>query len=153
MGDQFFYIFIFMLLEPDLAVITHKTFNILYLYILTLMNKVVILTDNPKRDLMGNLLLSLELLKKKNIKVFLTPFNLTEKEILNIEPDIIIFNYLRFQNSKLILLAIKKKIKVVVLDTEVHLKTIKILLIPYITKKIMIKIYCIYAGVSFMKVI
>ena len=28
------------------------------------MNKVVILTDNPKRDLMGNLLLSLELLKK-----------------------------------------------------------------------------------------
>ena len=82
------------------------------------MNKVVILTDNPKRDLMGNLLLSLELLKKKNIKVFLTPFNLTEKEILNIEPDIIIFNYLRFQNSKLILLAIKKKIKVVVLDTE-----------------------------------
>ena len=81
------------------------------------MNKVVILTDNPKRDLMGNLLLSLELLKK-NIKVFLTPFNLTEKEILNIEPDIIIFNYLRFQNSKLILLAIKKKIKVVVLDTE-----------------------------------
>ena len=54
-----------MLLEPDLAVITHKTFNILYLYILTLMNKVVILTDNPKRDLMGNLLLSLELLKKK----------------------------------------------------------------------------------------
>ena len=104
-----------MLLEPDLAVITHKTFNILYLYILTLMNKVVILTDNPKRDLMGNLLLSLELLKK--ILRFLTPFNLTEKEILNIEPDIIIFNYLRFQNSKLILLAIKKN-KVVVLDTE-----------------------------------
>ena len=29
------------------------------------MNKVVILTDNPKRDLLGNLLLSLELLKKK----------------------------------------------------------------------------------------
>lgn len=82
------------------------------------MNKIVILTDNPKRDLLGNLLLSLELLKKKNIKVFLTPFNLTEKEILNIEPNIIIFNYLRFQNSKLILLAIEKKIKVVILDTE-----------------------------------
>jgi surface carbohydrate biosynthesis protein len=82
------------------------------------MNKVVILNDNPKRDLLGNLLLSLELLKKKNIKVFLTPFNLTEKEILNIEPNIIIFNYLRFQNSKLVSLAIKKKIKVIILDTE-----------------------------------
>ena len=66
------------------------------------MNKVVILTDNPKRDLLGNLLLSLELLKNKKIKIFLTPFNLTEKEVLNIEPDVVIFNYLRFQNNKLI---------------------------------------------------
>ncbi len=82
------------------------------------MNKVVILTDNPKRDLLGNILLSLELLNRKKIKVFLTPFNLTEKEILNIEPDLIVFNYLRFQNYKLISLAIKKNMKVVILDTE-----------------------------------
>ncbi len=82
------------------------------------MNKVVILTDNPKRDLLGNLLLSLELLKKKNVKIFLTPFNLSEKEILNIEPDVVIFNYLRFQNKKLISLAIQKNIKVIILDTE-----------------------------------
>lgn len=82
------------------------------------MNKVVILTDNPKRDLLGNLLLSLELLKKKNVKIFLTPFNLSEKEILNIEPDVVIFNYLRFQNNKLISLAIQKNIKVIILDTE-----------------------------------
>ena len=77
------------------------------------MNKVVILTDNPKRDLLGNLLLSLELLKKKNFRIFLTPFNLSEKEILNIEPDVVIFNYLRFQNNKLISLAIQKNIKVI----------------------------------------
>lgn len=82
------------------------------------MNKVVILTDNPKRDLLGNILLSLELLKRKKIKIFLTPFNLTEKEILNIEPDLIVFNYLRFQNYKLISLAIQKNMKVVILDTE-----------------------------------
>jgi surface carbohydrate biosynthesis protein len=82
------------------------------------MNKIVILTDNPKRDLLGNLLLSLQLLKKKNIKIFLTPFNLSEKEILNIEPDVVIFNYLRFQNNKLISLAIQKKISVIILDTE-----------------------------------
>tara|TARA_B100000989_G_scaffold269034_1_gene224173 strand:+ start:2229 stop:3560 length:1332 start_codon:yes stop_codon:yes gene_type:complete len=81
-------------------------------------NKVVILTDNPKRDLLGNILLSLELLNKKKVKIFLTPFNLTEKEILNIEPDLIVFNYLRFQNHKLISLAIQKNMKVVILDTE-----------------------------------
>jgi hypothetical protein len=34
------------------------------------MNKVVILNDNPKRDLLGNLLLSLELLKKKILRFF-----------------------------------------------------------------------------------
>ena len=33
------------------------------------MNKVVILTDNPKRDLLGNLLLSLELLGNKAVGI------------------------------------------------------------------------------------
>jgi surface carbohydrate biosynthesis protein len=84
------------------------------------MKKISIIVDDPKRDLLGCLHVACEFLKKKELdyEVYITPYNLTEKEILSIQPDIVILNYLRKANYKIVKILDKLNIVTFILDTE-----------------------------------
>lgn len=79
--------------------------------------KIALIVDNPKRDLVGLVLLSLSL-KKFSHDVYLVPSNLRFYEIGKIQPEYVIFPNLRWPNIKLAKFLKDCKVKVGVLETE-----------------------------------
>ena len=83
--------------------------------------KVCLVVDNPLRDLPGCILLSTSLVSM-NYKVYLVPHNLVFRnnfsELLGINPDFVVLNYLRKNNDHIAEALIKCKIPFSVLDTE-----------------------------------
>jgi surface carbohydrate biosynthesis protein len=79
--------------------------------------KVVLVVDNPKRDLSGLTLLSYEL-SKYNIEVYLVPMYDQMLHILDLNPDFILLNYCRPINANKIKRYKFLGYKVGVLDTE-----------------------------------
>ena len=85
--------------------------------------KIALIVDNPKRDLVGLVLLSLSL-KKFSHDVYLVPSNLRFYEIGKIQPEYVIFPNLRWPNIKLAKFLKDCKVKVGVLETEGAFSTI-----------------------------
>ena len=81
------------------------------------MYKVVLIVDNPKRDLSGLSLLAYQLVQYE-IEVFLVPMYEQELHIYSINPDFILLNYCRPINSHKILKYKKLGFSIGVLDTE-----------------------------------
>jgi len=78
--------------------------------------KVCLIVDNPKRDLDGLVLVGLHLLQK-NIEVYFVPMY-EWHEVFFIKPDLVLVNYSRKANYKLIKRCKSLDIAVAVLDTE-----------------------------------
>jgi len=76
-----------------------------------------IVIDNPIRDLPGCILLASKIIKD-GAKVFLIPMYQQKFDVTLLDLDIIILNYARLNNFKLIQKYKKKNIKVFILDTE-----------------------------------
>ncbi len=79
--------------------------------------KVCLIVDNPLRDLEGIILIAWHL-AKQNIVCYLVPMYCQAFDIIAIKPNIIVTNYLRPNNIKLLQRYKKENIKICVLDTE-----------------------------------
>jgi len=79
--------------------------------------KVGLILDNPKRDLKGNLLVAYHLVKKKH-QVFVIPMYQQGYDVPLLNLDIVLLNYARSTNRKLIEGYKRMGIKVAVMDTE-----------------------------------
>ncbi len=79
--------------------------------------KVCLVVDNPLRDLEGLVLVGLEL-SKLNIETYLVPMYFQDFDILAINPDLVLVNYLRPNNSEVLWRFHNKGVKIAVLDTE-----------------------------------
>ena len=78
--------------------------------------KVCLIVDNPKRDLDGLVLVGWHLMKKGIDVVFVPMYEW--HEVFFIKPDLVLVNYTRLANNKLISRCKKLNIAVGVLDTE-----------------------------------
>ncbi len=78
--------------------------------------KIVIIVDNPLRDLPACALLAAELAKKH--KVYLTPMSQATNDIFVIRADLVLLNYLRPTNVPLVRKLIQAGIAWSILDTE-----------------------------------
>lgn len=79
--------------------------------------KVAIVLDSPKRDLLGVVLISYQLLKL-NADVFIVPMYNQGYDIPLIAPDVVIVNYTRINNLPLLKQYRSLGIVVIVMDTE-----------------------------------
>jgi surface carbohydrate biosynthesis protein len=79
--------------------------------------KVCLIVDNPLRDLEGLTLLAWHLVRK-DIETYLVPMYTQISDIYAIKPDLILMNYVRPNNIKLLEKYKKSGIKIGVLDTE-----------------------------------
>lgn len=61
--------------------------------------RVALIVDHPERDLPGLVLTSLDL-AQRGVVCHLVPVNLQEREIWALEPDFVLFNYLRRSNER-----------------------------------------------------
>lgn len=80
--------------------------------------KVVLVVDNPIRDLPGLTLVAFEL-AQCNVNVYLMPMSLIDLELWPLMPDLVLMNYLRATNEKLIGRILNAGIQVGILDTEI----------------------------------
>ncbi|MFZ4405002.1 MAG: surface carbohydrate biosynthesis protein [Pseudobdellovibrionaceae bacterium] len=78
--------------------------------------KIVIVVDNPNRDLPACSLLAVQLSQK--YQVYLIPVSQAPFEIFRIQPDLAILNYLRVTNLKMVQQMIVTGIAFAILDTE-----------------------------------
>jgi surface carbohydrate biosynthesis protein len=78
--------------------------------------KIVIIVDNPLRDLPACALLAAELAKRHS--VYLTPMSQASNDIFVIRPDLVLLNYLRPTNGPLVIKLIDAGIAYSILDTE-----------------------------------
>ena len=83
--------------------------------------KIVLIVDNPIRDLYGQILLANKLVEK-GLRVYLIPMNELYinkgRDLWCIAPDFILLNYLRKNNQEIVRNIIQSKIKFGILDTE-----------------------------------
>ena len=79
--------------------------------------KIAFSIDNPQRDLKGILLISKYLIEKDH-EVFLIPMHTLSIDVFFINPDVMVFNYVRPNNEKLIRRVKDFGIKTFILDTE-----------------------------------
>ena len=79
--------------------------------------KVCLVVDNPLRDLEGLVLVGLEL-SKLNMEAYLVPMYFQDFDILAINPDLVLVNYVRPNNSDVLWRFHNKGVKIAVLDTE-----------------------------------
>ena len=79
--------------------------------------KIAFSIDNPQRDLKGILLISKYLLEKDH-EVFLIPMHTLSIDTFLINPDVMVFNYVRPNNERLIKKVKDLGIKTFILDTE-----------------------------------
>ncbi len=79
--------------------------------------RVALMVDNPLRDLPAMVLLAYHL-ADKGIACFLVPHNLRERELWHLVPDLVVVNYVRPLNEKLVGDLLASGMKVVVLETE-----------------------------------
>jgi len=79
--------------------------------------KVLIVVDNPTRDLNASILLASQLLQHQ-FDVFLTPLNQLVSDTFKLLPDHVILNYLRENNQRYVKQLLKNRISWSVLDTE-----------------------------------
>src|ERR1700754_4540675 len=61
--------------------------------------RVALVVDHPERDLPGLVLTALDL-AQRGVVCHLVPVNLQEREIWALEPDFVLFNYLRRSNER-----------------------------------------------------
>ena len=61
--------------------------------------RVALIVDHPERDLAGLVLTSLDLVQR-GVVCHLVPVNLQEREVWALEPDFVLFNYLRRSNER-----------------------------------------------------
>jgi surface carbohydrate biosynthesis protein len=81
------------------------------------MKKIVLIVDNPKRDLAGLSLLAYYLLGY-DYEVYLVPMYDQEIHIYAIEPDLIVLNYCRIVNTRHIKKYKRLGFRIAILDTE-----------------------------------
>ena len=81
------------------------------------MKRICLVLDNPLRDLDGILLIASFLLEQ-NCEVFIVPMDVQNFDALALKPDVVLVNYVRKNNLKLLNLYKIYGIKVAVLDTE-----------------------------------
>jgi surface carbohydrate biosynthesis protein len=79
--------------------------------------RVAIVVDHPERDLAGLVLTALDL-ARRGVVCHLVPLNLQEREIWALEPDLVLFNYLRRTNERFAAQLQAAGIAFAALDTE-----------------------------------
>ena len=79
--------------------------------------RVAIVVDHPERDLAGLVLTALDL-ARRGVVCHLVPLNLQEREIWALEPDLVLFNYLRRNNERFAAQLQAAGIAFAALDTE-----------------------------------